>query len=177
MKWSQNVGTMTLRVYKVDAASSDEYCTTGPQPAYHHRCSDIDFLHPSENRRPPRGNGGLDGGSAIKITNLNSANTVSYMVLSTKRRVRGVSDRDIRAAQLAAQSVITVTGHSQTRKISVGKKYEIEYSLRGALLYGEWTTISEIFTSSEDELRSTLIVQLAAWSNLEVTELQAMSNA
>ena len=170
MKWSQNVGTMTLRVYKVDATNSDEYCTTGPQPSFHHRCSDIDFLYPSEN-------GGFDGGSAIKITNLNSANTVSYMVLSTKRQVRGVSSSDIRDAQLAAKSVITVTGHSQTRKISVGKKYEIEYSLRGALLYGEWTTISEIFTSSEEELRSTLIVQLAAWSNLEVAELQAMSNA
>ena len=176
LKWSQAVGYMTMRVVKVDAASSDEYCLTGPDHA--ERCDDVHYVHDSVNNRLASrgGNGGLDGGNAVVINNLNSSDVLSYMVTVTKRN-SGNSQTSIRAKQVAAQSVVTVTGPSSSRKISVSKKYEIEYSLRGALLYGEWSSISEIFTASEEEQRNTLIVQLESWSSLEISELQAMSNA
>ena len=173
LKWSQNVGHMALRAIKVDAASSDEHCITGPiNPDF---CGDVQLVHDGVNRRSPRGNGGLDGGSALRITNLGSSEVVSYQIIGTKKR-NSASPSSIRAAQVSAQSLVTVTGHQSLKKISINKKYEIENSLRGALLYGEWTSISEIFTASEEEQRNTLIVQLEAWSSLEIAELQAMSN-
>jgi len=48
--------------------------------------------------------------------------------------------------------------------------------MRGVLLFGEWSSVSEIFDTDSDEQRNSLIVELSSWSKYSVSELQAMTD-
>ena len=173
LKWSSAVGDMGLNAVQVNTVSSDVFCATTPD--HPDRCTNIRYAHDTDGVRADRGgNGGFDGGDAILINNLDSTDVLSYMILVHNPGNNNAAKQT--RNQVTAQSVVTVTLASTTAKMAVTKKFQVEYSLRGALLYGEWIPVSETFTASEEEQRNTLIVQLASWSSLTTPELQAMTN-
>ena len=176
LNWGKNVGNMNLRSIKVDASSSDEYCITDERTVAG-RCADVEYAQNSHSS-VQRGRGGLDGGDAIMINNLDANNVVSYLVLVTGRNENQAQNTPaiMREKMKKSNSVVTFMTTSSVRKVSIKRKLEFEYSLRGVLIFGGWTTISEIFTSSEEEQRNTLIVNLEDWSSLSISELQGMSN-
>ena len=176
LKWFSKNLDMKMMIFKVEASSADVSCGTGiNQPD---NCDDIRYVYDTQQTSVSHGGDGDVGGDAVIINNLGSTNVHSYLILVTSTNSRRAAIK-----QATASSVVTVIGRTGTlglhdvAKISISKKFEIEFSLRGALLYGEWTTVSEIFTASEEQQRNTLIVQLASWSSLTTTELQAMTNA
>eukprot|EP00090_Calanus_glacialis_P046780 TRINITY_DN934_c0_g1_i4.p1 TRINITY_DN934_c0_g1~~TRINITY_DN934_c0_g1_i4.p1 ORF type:complete len:3509 (+),score=786.17 TRINITY_DN934_c0_g1_i4:1199-10528(+) len=171
LNWGRRVRTMNLRSIQVDASSSDAFCSTDEQTSAG-RCANVEYVQNTIGR----GEGGLDGGDAILINNLDASDVLSYMIMVNARDARVTSPADARNNMKKSRSVVTFMTANSARKVGMNRKLEFEYSLRGVLIFGEWTTISEIFTATEEEQRNTLIVSLESWSSLSISELQGMSN-
>merc|ERR1719480_431578 len=164
---------MNLRSIQVDASSSDQFCSTDEQTTAG-SCANVEYVQKTIGRGG--GRGGLDGGDAILINNLDASDVLSYMIMVNARNAAITTPADMRNNMKKSKSVVTFMTEDSARKVGMDRKLEFEYSMRGVLIFGEWRTISEIFTATEEEQRNTLIVSLESWSSLTISELQGMSN-
>ena len=161
--WGNQVDDMNLKVYYVNAYSSDEYTMADKnhQSALSNAQYIVNTAEYTENVD------GLANANSVLLSGLDSQDSVSYMVTAYNSYTSEMQK---------SSSMVTFTDHDSTNKISINKKYEFEQSLRGVLLFGEWQSVSEIFNADSEEQRNTLIVELSSWSTNSVSTLQAMTD-
>ena len=162
MNWGSEVDDMNMKIYYVNAYSSDSY--TMADENNKDAISNAKYVQNTANYSEIEG---LAKANTVILSDLDQQDSVTYMVTGYN------SDSDVMDQ---SNSMVTFSDGNTTRKIGINKKFEFEYSMRGVLLFGEWSTISSIFNEDEDDQRNSLIVELASWSTYSVTELQAMSN-
>merc|ERR1719422_2916639 len=135
LNWAR-VWNMNLRSIRVDASSSDQFCNTD-EGSDAGSCPDI------------------EGGDAIRISNLQANDIVSYMIIVTGRNRNSQNSLSTMKRKMReSEAAVTFTTHDSSRKVGIDRKLEFEYSLRGVLIFGGWASISEIFGASEEEQRN-----------------------
>ena len=162
LNWGSNVEDMNLKMYYVDAYNSEEYSMADEY--------NQDGIFNAEyiiNTFSYSDMDGLNGAKSVFLTGLDELDSVSYMVTAYNEE----------ASEMAASnSLVTVTNKNGLGINYLNKKWLFEESMKGVLVFGEWSTISEIFNADEEDQRNTLIVELASWSSNTVSELQALSD-
>jgi len=162
LNWGTEVEDMDLKLFYVNAYSSDEYTM-----ADENNQDAIANAYYVQNSMEYSEISGLSKANSIQLTDLNTQDGVSYMV--------AVYNSDIDEMSVS-ESIVTYSDGNYTKKIGINNKFEFEYSLRGVLLFGEWSSVSDIFNADEDEQRNSLIVQLSTWSSSSITDLQALTD-
>ena len=162
LNWGSEVEDMDLKLFYVNAYSSDEY--TMADESNQDAIANAYYV---QNTMEYSEISGLSKANSIQLTDLDTQDGVSYMV--------AVYNADVDEMEVSA-SMVTFSDANYTKKIGINNKFEFEYSLRGVLLFGEWSSVSDIFNADEDEQRNSLIVQLSTWSSSSITDLQALTD-
>ena len=162
LNWGTEVEDMDLKLFYVNAYSSDEY--TMADESNQDAISNAYYV---QNSMEYSEISGLSKANSIQLTDLDKQDGVSYMVTVYNSDVDEMS---------VSESIVTYSDGNYTKKIGINNKFEFEYSLRGILLFGEWSSVSDIFNADEDEQRNSLIVQLSSWSSSTIDDLQALSD-
>ena len=162
LNWGSKVEDMNLKVYYVNAYSADEYTMTDANNQG--AISNAEYI---SNTADYSDIDGLSKANTVLLSGLNEQDSVSYMVSAYNEEASSMGK---------SKSLVTFSNGNTTQKISIDRKYEFEQSMRGVLLFGEWSSVSEIFDTDSDEQRNSLIVELSSWSKYSVSELQAMTD-
>ena len=148
--WGSQVDNMGMKLYYVSAYSSDEYLMADVNNP--DTISNAQYIM---NTMEYSEIDGLSNANSILLSGLSEQNAVTYMVTAYNADTANMDK---------AESMVTFADGNSTRKIGINWKFEFEQSLRGILLLGGWSTISDIFNTEAEEHRNSLIVELASWS-------------
>ena len=163
LDWDPAVEDMSMKVYTVDASTSDQFCLTEPgsNPTSDCSAAPLYTLDSTSGRE----------GDVVTVPKLGFADRVSYLIAVSD----GGNQQSLESLN-KARSVVTYQDKHGVKKVYQDMKFVFDYGLKGALMFGEWMSIADVFHQSVEDQRNTMIVQLDDWTNVGTERLQSMTN-